>query len=74
LDGYRSLAINTAGKTQLRSRNNKDLSNKFPGIVKVLGNLPEDTVIDGEIVALDESGRPSFSGTAMHSNPTLSAI
>jgi DNA ligase D-like protein (predicted ligase) len=60
LDGYRALAIKTEGKIQLRSRNNKDFNRKYPGVVNALRALPDETVIDGEIIALDQSGRPSF--------------
>ena len=61
IDGYRSIAFKTGGKVHLRSRNDKDFSTTYMTIVKALSELPAETVIDGEIVALDEAGRPSFS-------------
>jgi DNA ligase D-like protein (predicted ligase) len=60
LDGYRALAIKTGRKVQLRSRNDNDFNQRYPGIVNGLASLPDETVIDGEVVALDDSGKPSF--------------
>ena len=59
-DGYRALAIKTRGKVHLRSRNDNDFTARYPGLVKALAPMPDDTVIDGEVVALDPDGRPSF--------------
>jgi DNA ligase D-like protein (predicted ligase) len=59
-DGYRALAMKCGGKVQLRSRNDNDFNVQYPGIVKALAPMPDETVIDGEVVALDRDGKPSF--------------
>lgn len=59
-DGYRALAVGSAGKVFIYSRNEKRLDQRFPSIVQGLSTLPGSWVIDGEVVAFDENGRPSF--------------
>ena len=59
-DGYRAEAIRSGGNLFLYSRRRKSFNRQFPLIVEALGDLPENTVIDGEVVALNESGRPEF--------------
>jgi bifunctional non-homologous end joining protein LigD len=60
LDGYRAIAFKTRKQLHLRSRNDNDFSERYPAVVNGLAKLPDDTVIDGEIVALDDDGKPSF--------------
>jgi DNA ligase D-like protein (predicted ligase) len=60
LDGYRAIAFKRNGTVHLRSRNDNDFDVRYPGVVKALANMPNDTVIDGEVVAFDQDGRPSF--------------
>jgi ATP-dependent DNA ligase len=61
LDGYRALGIKSDGGVSLQSRRNNSFNRHYPLIVEALGDFPEDTVVDGEVVALDESGFPNFS-------------
>jgi len=60
LDGYRALAINATGKLSLYSRRRKSFSRQYQHVCDALRDLPENTVVDGEIVALDDAGRPNF--------------
>jgi ATP-dependent DNA ligase len=61
LDGYRALALRGGNQTRILSRNQKDLGKKFQIIADSIAELAvQDAVIDGEIVALDDKGRPSF--------------
>src|ERR1700733_6170479 len=60
LDGYRLEAVRTAGRTTLYSRRQYVLNQKFPYIAAALKNLPDGTVIDGDLVALGPDGRPDF--------------
>jgi bifunctional non-homologous end joining protein LigD len=60
-DGIRLIAVKNKDKVSLLSRNQNDLSARFPEIVDAITNLPADEcVVDGEVVALDDEGRSSF--------------
>jgi DNA ligase D-like protein (predicted ligase) len=60
LDGYRLEVVRSSGKTTLYSRRQNVFNHKFPYITAALKDLPGDTVIDGELVALGPDGRPDF--------------
>ena len=61
LDGYRALIIKDHEQVQIRSRNEKDLTAAYPGITAAARRLNARTaVIDGEVVAVDDKGHPSF--------------
>ena len=57
-DGYRTVIANDSGRNRARSRRGIDLLEPFPELGAL--NLPEGVVLDGEIVAFDQDGRPSF--------------
>lgn len=60
-DGYRALLLKNGSSVQIRSRNNKDLTRTYPGVRAAGLRLRADTaVIDGELVAVDANGHPSF--------------
>jgi bifunctional non-homologous end joining protein LigD len=60
-DGVRAIALKQRTGVSLISRAGNDLTARFPGLAANLRKLPAQTaVLDGEIVALDSKGRPSF--------------
>jgi bifunctional non-homologous end joining protein LigD len=62
-DGYRALGYVRGGEARLVSRNGNDLTQRFPDVAKALARAARspECVVDGEVCALDERGRPSFS-------------
>ncbi len=62
-DGYRALGYVRGGDAKLVSRNGNDLTGRFPDVARALAQAVRspDCVVDGEVCALDEKGRPSFS-------------
>src|SRR5262249_49081026 len=58
-DGFRIIARKDANKIKLYSRSGADLTERYPLIVEAMARLPPCTV-DGEAVACDDSGMPSF--------------
>ncbi|MGO9449499.1 MAG: DNA ligase D [Candidatus Binataceae bacterium] len=60
-DGVRALAIRDGERTRLLARSGADITARYPEVVLAFNTLPyERFVMDGEIVALDEKGRPNF--------------
>ena len=62
-DGYRALAYVRGGETELRSRNDKDLTQRFAHVAREIAKAVKspNAVLDGEVCALDAEGRSSFS-------------
>ncbi len=62
-DGYRALAHVRGGEVTLVSRTGNDLTSRFPEVAKSISRETKspDCVLDGEVCALDEQGRASFS-------------
>jgi bifunctional non-homologous end joining protein LigD len=61
-DGYRAVAFIEGGKSRLVSRNQNDLTGQYPELLELPTFVKARTaVLDGEVVALDDEGRSSFS-------------
>lgn len=61
LDGYRALLMKKRGMVTLFSRRGNNLNARFPSIARAFSFLENNTILDGELVVLDEHGIPSFS-------------
>ena len=60
LDGFRLCAVRGKSETTLYSRRGNILNRKFHYIAAALQKLPNNTVLDGELVALDDDGKSDF--------------
>jgi bifunctional non-homologous end joining protein LigD len=72
-DGYRVLATVTGGEVALTSRRGNDLTERFASVARALERSVRtpDCVLDGEVCALDEQGRSSFSVMQQGSGPLV---
>jgi bifunctional non-homologous end joining protein LigD len=60
-DGYRTLILKEAARVRLFSRNLKDVSAQYAAVTRAAAAVrATDAIVDGEVLALDENGRPSF--------------
>ncbi|MSQ23282.1 MAG: ATP-dependent DNA ligase [Chloroflexi bacterium] len=60
LDGIRAIALLQEDSVRLLTRAGNDATSRYPALEHDLAKLDREIVLDGEIVALDDSGRPSF--------------
>lgn len=60
-DGYRAICFLQDGVVRFTSRNQKDLTMRFPELQAIAPLIKAtNAVLDGEIVVIDENGKPSF--------------
>lgn len=59
-DGIRALVHVDGDELRLETRNGNDVTAAYPELAEVTSRVPVPAVLDGEIVALDEAGRPDF--------------
>jgi bifunctional non-homologous end joining protein LigD len=72
-DGYRALAYVREGEARLESRRGNDLTERFASVAKAIEKAVKtpDCVLDGEVCALDEQGRSSFSAMQQGTGPLV---
>src|SRR5437667_2362357 len=74
-DGYGVFAVKDGARVRLVSRNQKDLTRDYPGVAATVAKLPVKRVIlDGEVVAVDAEGRPSFQALQHRATTDLSLV
>jgi bifunctional non-homologous end joining protein LigD len=71
-DGYRAIVEVRDGQLRIVSRRGNDMTARYPelaGLAEAVGGL--DAVLDGEVVVLDDGGRPSFQAIQQHEAPAV---
>jgi bifunctional non-homologous end joining protein LigD len=68
-DGFRCLVSKRGDVVRLESRGGRDMSAQFPELVSEIRPIPQDFVADGELVILDDQGRPQWD--RLHTRHTL---
>lgn len=59
-DGVRAVAAVAGDQLRVQSRNDKPLADSYPELAELRDLVDHSVVLDGEVVALDPSGRPDF--------------
>lgn len=74
-DGYRAFLVKRGARVRLLSRNLKDVTDQYSVISRAAAAVQsDDFTLDGEIVALDEAGRPSFQALQHRSSPAAALV
>jgi bifunctional non-homologous end joining protein LigD len=74
-DGYRAIAVKDGDRVRILSRNEKDLTHEYPAVVAAVRSVRVPSLaLDGEIVALDDEGRPSFQALQHRSTAGLTIV
>jgi bifunctional non-homologous end joining protein LigD len=74
-DGYRAQIVKDGSRLMLASRNIKDITETFGGVAQAAAGLAaRDAIVDGEIVALDAEGHPSFQALHHASTEGLAVV
>jgi bifunctional non-homologous end joining protein LigD len=74
-DGYRAVAVKDGAKVTLSSRNAKDLTREYPTVAAAVAALhAREAMLDGEIVAVDKRGRPTFQALHHHTTSGIQIV
>jgi bifunctional non-homologous end joining protein LigD len=68
-DGIRTLVVVSGGSLRLWSRTAKDMTAGYPELAGLVAAVPDDSVLDGEVVAFDAQGRVSFGALQRRGTP-----
>ncbi len=74
LDGYRTLVMKKRGKITIFSRRGNVVNARYPKMPAAFDFLTNGTIVDGELVVLDDQGKPSFSALQHSRGPVTSSL